>query len=154
MGQVGEGGQARPRDGGRGAHLPPRLSPADPKPQPRPPWAETLSVGVSDPGVSLSASVYPKTLGSSRPEPWDGEAETARRLLGRDAACTRGTSTGSRTPPLPLGSRCVQNCWPGPGVCGCRLSVSGSVGNKAVAGTGAQRGRPQAQGDTAHWEQS
>ena len=124
---------------------------------PKPPQASAPPpMGISDPGVSLSASVYtPKALGNCRPEPWDGEVEPERQLLGEDAACTRGTSLKLDSPTLsglPVWSdpHWVLVCMSGMGSECQRVAV----GNKAMAGTEAQRGRPLAQGHTEHLQQS
>lgn len=126
-------------------------SSADPKPQPRPTWAETLQGEPLTPGcLSLPQFTHPNTLEVPDQSPGMGKR---RRRGGRrrtqpgpevrpwEPVCAGGVVVsvaalhGSRPPrAVAVGA---------PGAQRVLVQSVGSVGNKAAAGTEAQRGRPQ-----------
>lgn len=124
-GQLGGEGPARPRDGG----------PRSPPPSQAPLWVLSLRVlspgstrpwvGISEPGVSLSASVYtPKTTGGVADQ---GPGVGKWRQLGDGGRCDSPSQLQCDSPGLE------------PGVCGVHLRVSGSFGNKAPWNRGPER---------------
>lgn len=88
------------------------------------PRGESLTRGC----LSLPQFTHPNTLGSCNPEPWDGEVDTVRRLLGKDAAHPRGMSEGSYSPRAVPGFLARGEC---------TFRGSGNVGTEA------HRGRPR-----------
>lgn len=85
----------RPRDGGARSPLPSQALPPDPEPQPRPAppcsWWESLTLEC----VCVPLFTHPpKPPGGCRPEPWDGEVETAGRAAGESCSLCQRDNQG------------------------------------------------------------